>query len=363
MCALVLALRKIPINAPGGAAAALGSVDQPSYTVAISDPQAATNRDAYKKSQDEKRLFPAEKSDATPEQSKDEPTKAVTSGIDDHNPRDSATSPPLRYRQPPASESTALSTLNSRHPAADTAHNPNDLIEPSTPKSLTHPISGVETSPDFDRSVSIEEVRGMLRRQSTRGKRRPSTGSTKFQPVSSDNMNRLPPPPATPSMQIDYDPWAYSEQQSTGSSPHTASFPQPPTSIPQKGPTSHPHPSPEMSQLRNQQRSPPLHPQQPRQAPPIAQAPTSAPSLYPFAPPKPFLSTDNLPPPNDTNRTSSPVRNPFQIKALGSQAQGVGVPAAVQTRRPVPGSANSYSPHGESAVRPPRGDSLPTAPP
>lgn len=42
MCALVLALRKIPIYAPGGGGAALGSVDQPSYTVSIPDTQAAS---------------------------------------------------------------------------------------------------------------------------------------------------------------------------------------------------------------------------------------------------------------------------------------------------------------------------------
>ena len=360
MCALVLALRKIPVNAPGGGGAALGSVDQPSYTVAVSDATAAANRDAYTKSKDAKRLFPTEKPDVPDKKE----TTGIASGAENLDLRDSVTPGPLRYRQP-VSESTALNSLNSRHPAADTAHNPGDLIEPTTPKSLSHSQSGIETPPDFERSVSIEEVRGMLRRQSTRGKRRQSSANSRPLPPS-DNGSRLPPPPATPSMTIDYDPFTY---QSAGSTPKDASaFPQPPTSTPQK-PTSALRPpqkiQPEMSQLQTQQRPPPST-SQPRQAPPIAPpAPVAQPQ-----PPKPVLSFDNLSPTNNdsnesSNRASSPVRNPFQIKALGSQAQGVGVPAAVQNRRPVPGSGNSFAQQaqqqqggGDSALRPPRGDSL-----
>jgi len=341
MCALVLALRKIPINAPGGGGAALGSADQPSYTVAVSDAQAAEKRDAFAEAKDAKRLFPAQKPDAPAA------TRAATSGIDDNEPRDPVTAIPLRHRrQAPASESLALNSLNSRHPAADTAHSPSDLIEPTTPKSLTHSIAGMETPPDFDRSVSIEEVRGMLRRQSTRGKRRPSIGSSKLQPASTNFNSTLPPPPATPSMMIDYDPYSqHTSLQSARSSPKSVgSFPQPPSSVPRKPPTSAPQ-LPEMFQMQSQQQ-PPLYPQlqQPRQA--------SSTAL-----PKPTLNTENLAPSrasNDTNRTPSPVRNPFQIKALGSQAQGYGPVPAVQTRRPVPGSGS------DSMVRPPRGDSLPT---
>lgn len=351
MCALVLALRKIPINAPGGAGAALGSADQPTYSVAVSDAQAAANRDAFSKAKDAKRLFPTEKQDPPA----DRATKGATTGTDNHDPRDSVTPPPLRYRrQAPPSESMALNTLNSRHPAADTAHNPNDLIEPTTPKSFTHSISGIETPPDFDRSVSIEEVRGMLRRQSTRGKRRPSIGSSKFQPTSGAFNSTLPPPPATPSMAIDYYPHSqHASLQSTKSSPRSvSSFPQPPSSLPRKAPTSAPQ-LPEMSQLQYDHRLPPTpQPQQSRQAPQIG-------------PQRPTLNTENLAPSrssNDTNRTTSPVRNPFQIKALGSQAQGLGpVPAVQTTRRPVPGGSTPNS-HVESVVRPPRGDSLPIPP-
>ena len=360
MCALVLALRKIPINGPGGGGAALGSVDQPSYTVAVSDATAAANRDAYAKSKDEKRLVPAKKPDVPTKSA----TKGASSGIDNLDPRDSATPPPLRYRQAPASESTALNSLNSRHPAADTAHNPSDLIEPTTPKSLAHSNSEIETPPDFERSVNIEEVRGMLRRQSTRGKRRPSTGSSKFLPMA-DSLRRLPPPPATPSMIIDYYPYSFQSAQHSNEPTPTSAFPQPPSSSPRKAPTLSPQqpaqPEPDMSQS-----SPATS--QPLQAPPIAPAaPPSNPQIQPSAPSKPSFTTDNVSPASDADndsstRASSPVRNPFQMKALGSQVQGVGVPAAVvQNRRPVPGNGNAFAQAqqtGESAVRPPRGDSL-----
>jgi hypothetical protein len=341
MCALVLALRKIPINAPGGGGAVLGSVDQPSYTVAVSDAHAAENRDAFAEAKDAKRLVPAQKPDASTKNA----TRGVASGIEANKPLDSVTSPPLRYRQAPASESLALNSLNSRHPAADTAHDPTDLVEPTTPKSLDHPIAGTETPPEFDSSVSIEEVRGMLRRQSTRGKRRPSVGTSKFPQGSGHFSSALPPPPATPSMMVDYDPYSHhTSMQSAQSSPQSvSSFPQPPPSILRNPPTSAPQ-IPEMFQMQRQQQPPPTPQwQQPRQAPTIPL-------------PDRTLNTENLVPSRDSNathRAASPVRNPFQIKALESQAQGFGPVPAVQTRRPVPGSGS------DSMVRPPRGDSLP----
>lgn len=328
MCALVLALRKIPINAPGGGGAALGSADQPSYTVAVSDAEAAANRDAYTKKQEAKRLFPAKKPD-DPAQT---PTRGATSGLDDDNPHDSVTPPPLRLRrQAPQSESLALNSLNSRHPAADTANNPTDRIEPTSPKSLTHSIAGTQTPPDLDRSVSIEEVRGMLRRQSTRGKRRPSVGgSSKFQAPSSGGFNNtLPPPPATPSMMVDYDPYSHHTSiQSTKSSPKSvSSFPHPPTSIQRKPPTSAPQ-IPEMFQLQGQQQQ-----QQPLPAPRMQEL-QQGPAI---ASPKP---------------------------TLGGQMPGMSpVPTAQTTRRPVPGNGNSFGDssrdsHSGNTVRPPRGDSL-----
>ena len=58
MCALVIALRKIPTFAPGGGAAALGDPTNPSYSVAVSDEAAAAARDKAAKDADAARLSP-----------------------------------------------------------------------------------------------------------------------------------------------------------------------------------------------------------------------------------------------------------------------------------------------------------------
>ena len=164
MCALVLALRKIPIYAPGGGDAALGSADKPTYSVTVSDEQAATARDAYAATKESKRLVPSKK--PPPANSFPASSTAVDPQPD---PRDPATPPPLRYRLPPVTETAALTDLNARHPAADTA---SDIGSPErdSPHQRT-PGSSVSSR---NRNNDIEEVRGMLRRQSTRGRRRPS---------------------------------------------------------------------------------------------------------------------------------------------------------------------------------------------
>ena len=395
MCALVLALRKVPINAPGGGGPALGSVDQPTYSVSVSDAQAAANREAAAKARDAKRLFPAEKPDLSAKSESPGLTSSAESDV-----RNSITPPPLRFRHPPASESNALATLNSRHPAADTADTPGDLIEPITPKSVAHSVSTMDV-PDTDRTVSIEEVRGLLRRQSTRGKRRTSSGAASFSrpPVST---SKFPQPP--PSMAVGYDPYnSYSQASRLAQPPKVQASSQqsvlpqsrngPPPSAPPKDPPSQ-WPQPPLSavpqlqtqaqsrpgQLENQQRPPPPAQSQPRQAPPIAPPAVSLQSSSPQSrsrsasqsqpqpPPKPSpINTSNLAasPTGEPSRTraASPVRNPFQINALRTQAQG----GSPQLRRPIPGSGTA-SPRemAQSAgtenvggvVRPPRGDSL-----
>ena len=165
MCALVLALRKIPIYAPGGGDAALGSNDKPSYTVAVSDEQATAARDAYALTKENKRLVPTKKPTPTPD-----PFATSTAIGTDPDPQDAATPQPLRYRLPPVAEIGALHDLNSRDPAADTGS-----PERSSPLRTT----GSSTS-SHDRESNLEEVRGLLRRQSTRGKRRPSGSAAPY---------------------------------------------------------------------------------------------------------------------------------------------------------------------------------------
>ena len=72
MCALVLALRRIPIYGPGCGDAVLGDVNKPTYAVAITDVEAAAKRDAFAATKEAKRLFPSKPKD---EEKKDVETK------------------------------------------------------------------------------------------------------------------------------------------------------------------------------------------------------------------------------------------------------------------------------------------------
>ena len=56
MCALVLALRKVPIYAPGGGSAAAGSAENPNYSVAITDEQAAAFKAGYQEAKEAKHM-------------------------------------------------------------------------------------------------------------------------------------------------------------------------------------------------------------------------------------------------------------------------------------------------------------------
>jgi small-conductance mechanosensitive channel len=57
MCALVLALRKVPIYPPGGGGAAAGSAENPNYAVTISDEQAASNKAAFTEAMQAKHMI------------------------------------------------------------------------------------------------------------------------------------------------------------------------------------------------------------------------------------------------------------------------------------------------------------------
>ncbi|KAH9893758.1 Mechanosensitive ion channel-domain-containing protein [Xylariomycetidae sp. FL2044] len=58
MCALTLALKRVPINAPGGGGEALGGPTNPTYSVSVSDTEAAAARDKAAKDKELSRLVP-----------------------------------------------------------------------------------------------------------------------------------------------------------------------------------------------------------------------------------------------------------------------------------------------------------------
>lgn len=130
LCALVLALRRVPINGPGGGGAALGDSTNPSYSVAISDSTAAQNKSKDTAEKEAARLVPSKKLDAK---------------SDDKNAGH-------------ALERKAVNVLTDRSPAID-----NTRDDPST-------------SRDPDRaqgeSTDLEEVRTILRRETTQGRRK-----------------------------------------------------------------------------------------------------------------------------------------------------------------------------------------------
>ncbi|KAF2458060.1 Mechanosensitive ion channel-domain-containing protein [Lineolata rhizophorae] len=156
MCALVLALRKVPIYAPGGGSAGLGDPANPSYSVAISHEEAERNKASFADDKDAKRLFP---------QNKPASPAGECEG---------------------SAESRAIESLTQRPPAMDPARDdwgPRDddttahrasLSSPGLPPGHGGADSGAATTTASERR-SVDEMRGMLRRQSTRGKRRPGS--------------------------------------------------------------------------------------------------------------------------------------------------------------------------------------------
>jgi small-conductance mechanosensitive channel len=179
MCALVLALRKVPIYGPGAGDAALGSIGQPAFSVTISPEDAAANRDQFSAKKAAKRLLAK----------KQEEDEGTTTGVD--------------YTSQVAanSELRAVHSLNSRSPAKDRTRDEvwdarDDASMGSTLEDRTN-----------DRQ-SLDEVRGMLHRESTKGRRQPGAASNTTLPRIEEPM-RTPtypttsiyPAPPPPSMQ------------------------------------------------------------------------------------------------------------------------------------------------------------------
>ncbi|TVY17252.1 putative MscS family protein [Lachnellula arida] len=160
MCALVLALRKVPIYAPGGGGEALGGPTNPGYSVAISDTWATEARAKAKETKEGKRLVPsAPKTEAAAE-----------------------------------NENNAAQTLNARNPASDAAWTSG--IDDRT-------LGGSRNespSPDAARrSAEIEGMRqGLLKRESTRGRRQPGVS---VPPVPNDTQPGMTFTAASPTKQ------------------------------------------------------------------------------------------------------------------------------------------------------------------
>lgn len=152
MCALVLAMRKVPINGPGGGGPAAGDKANPTYSVAISDEIAKNNRDQFDDNADKKRLVPLK-----------EQNKTVVDFLKVRPIADASTATGIDAR-----EASAVDSLVKRKIAVD----PEDVLDHER-----------ELQVDKQRSNDVEDVRNILRRESTVGRRRAARNSGLHIPV------------------------------------------------------------------------------------------------------------------------------------------------------------------------------------
>ena len=160
MCALVLALRKVPISSPSGGDAALGSKGQPTYSVSVSAPEAEKSRQAYLDKQDAGRLVPKNKLDSAKTQNQ----SSYSTGADylASSTKGSFSPGSLSSR-----EGRAIDGINERDPSRDVTHDELWANHDEEDNTLDERNSA-------ERIQDYEEVRGILRKASSSGKRRRS---------------------------------------------------------------------------------------------------------------------------------------------------------------------------------------------
>lgn len=166
MCALVLALRKVPIYGPGGGDPALGSANNPNYSVALAPDVAQKNKDQAAKDKEAKRLVNKQ---APPKSSDGASTATYVSG-----------------RQ---AEMLAIRKINSRDANTDAR---DDAFKARDDDSSIKG-SGRGSSSDDERQASVDEVRGLLKRESTRGRRQ--AASQQGVGAGPGILSPIPPPP------------------------------------------------------------------------------------------------------------------------------------------------------------------------
>jgi len=145
MCALVLAMRKVPIYGPGAGGAAAGEPANPTYSVAISDEQAAVNKAKFDEDKNKKRLVPQLPS---PISSNDDTAVGRSTSID------------FFAENTDSKERAFMDDINKRDLASDPVRD-----EPER----NHEV---DAAAERHRSNAIEQVSQMLRRTSTVGRRK-----------------------------------------------------------------------------------------------------------------------------------------------------------------------------------------------
>ncbi|KAJ9225928.1 hypothetical protein DTO207G8_345 [Paecilomyces variotii] len=163
MCALVVAVRKIPIYGPGGGGAALGDPSNPSYSVSVTDEQAKAYREKAAQDKEAGRMIPKSQLKDLKSLTESPILEAKSTGIDLGN---SASSVQHRGAATPADADAAfISALTARAPGEDKARPEDDNLY----RAATGSTAG---GPNAD----TNETTGLLREVST-GRRKKSTTS------------------------------------------------------------------------------------------------------------------------------------------------------------------------------------------
>ncbi|KAF3007378.1 hypothetical protein E8E13_000783 [Curvularia kusanoi] len=166
MCALVVALRKVPINGPAGGDAALGSADKPSWSVSVPPAEAREAYQAYKMNADNKRMVPLNKPEDPSDKGKSTGNDYLGVGVQ--------------------SEGFAISSLTNRRPGVDPVRD-----------DTWNARDDVSTlgRPSTDQRPDLDEVKSLLHKASTAGKRKGGATLSPYATRPSTDFNRPPPLP------------------------------------------------------------------------------------------------------------------------------------------------------------------------
>jgi small-conductance mechanosensitive channel len=150
MCALVLAIRRVPIYGPGAGDAALGSANAPSYSVSIDPEVAQKNKDEFAAKKEGKRLIPTPKTDQTPKS----PTAPAGSG--------EMEIPGVTTMPAGTVEYLAVQNLNQRSAAADPLRDDT--------WGARDDVSSLDDRTSMDKSDG-QSQRGLINRETSLGRR------------------------------------------------------------------------------------------------------------------------------------------------------------------------------------------------
>jgi small-conductance mechanosensitive channel len=184
MCALVLALRKVPIYGPGAGGATAGDPANPTYSVAISHEMAEANKKEFAESKEKMHMLPVGAA----------PVKSITN------------------LSPTIAKSSALNLGFTSEQASSitTAAKDSTVLRSLDPMSAA--VADIRDGPseelarlDAQRNNDIEEVRDILREESVTGRRRAPTVLRSPQSSVPFISAPIPPPPnTTPAPKVNY---------------------------------------------------------------------------------------------------------------------------------------------------------------